>query len=144
MKTKEQILEAVKNGRESQTLDGRDYSRLSLYFGKEDLNTFGMTLKDPDKPWVQYELTEAAILEDLKTDLDFAFEKALDKRGLSAGMMYEVIKMWMWVLDDPLQYCEDYAQYGLPFLKKVALEYSLPNPIGEAVGDEFEYSAEAE
>jgi hypothetical protein len=80
--------------------------------------------------------------------LAFAFEKALNKRGISAGMMFHVVKMWMWVLDeheDLVNWPDDYyAQYGLPLFKAVALRYDLPNEIGDDEGDEFVYSSEAD
>lgn len=73
----------------------------------------------------------------LASDLEFAFEKALGQRGISASVMNDVIKMWMWVLDDEeLANCEEYAQYGLPLLKKVAVKYGLPNEIGDDYGNE--------
>jgi hypothetical protein len=70
----------------------------------------------------------------------------LDKRGISAGLMYEVVKMWMWVLEDDLQNHneEDYAQYGLPLLKAVAVKYEFKNEIGDDYGNEWKYSTESE
>ena len=143
MKTLEEILSY-----ESNALDGRDLGRLASFMTKEQLTAKGLTLKDPDKEWTPKEYTREAILECLKSDLAFAFDKALGKRGLSAGMMFMVIKMWMWVLDEHQDLVnwsnDDYAQYGLPFLKAVALRYDLPNEIGDDEGDEFVYSSEAD
>lgn len=140
MKTQQDVLEAVKNGKKSECLDGRDFVRLSAFFDASALPTLGLVLKEgadwPEpKAW-----TEENIKEQLKHDVEFGFEKALDKRGLSAGSMYEVVKMWMWILDDPLQYNEDYAQYGLPLFKAVAVKYGFENPIGEEAGNEDKYS----
>lgn len=143
MKTMEEIL-----AYESSTLDGRDLGRLAIFMTKEQLTSKGMTPKNPDQEWVPQEFTREAVLKCLKGDLEFAFEKALDKRGISASMMYHVIKMWMWVLDeheDLVNWPDDYyAQYGLPLFKAVALRYDLPNEIGDDEGDEFEYSSEAD
>ena len=44
------------------------------------------------------------ILKQLEEDVDFGFEKALNQRGLSAPAMYIVVRMWMWILEDDLQY----------------------------------------
>ena len=64
--------------------------------------------------------TRENILEALQSDVAFGFEKALDKRGLSSGMMFEVVKMWNWILneDDELANWGDdnYAMYGLPIV----------------------------
>lgn len=141
MKTREQILEAIKGGKESQALDGRDFLRLTNYFPSSDWEVFGIGLKEGKEPPPVREFTEENILENLESDLEFAFEKALDKRGLSASAMNGVITMWLWVLDDPLQDFEEYAEYGLPLLKAVAVKYGFENPIGEDAGNEETYAA---
>lgn len=140
MLTRKQVLEAVKNGRESECLDSRDYSRLTEFFNFKHLADFGFTLKEgaipPKKclPW-----TENEILKHLKSDVSFGFEKALNQRGISSSLMYEVVKMWMWILEDDLQSFGEYAQYGLPLFKAVALEYGFDNPIGDDTGSEHKY-----
>lgn len=142
-KTRDRILEEIKAGRKSQCMDSRDYLRLGMFFPAEDLPTLGFELK-PDADLAAkktLELNRENILTQLGEDLSFAFEKAIGKRGLSAGFMYEVVKMWMWVLDDDLQDFEEYEQYGLPFLKAVALKFGFPNPIGEDDGNEDKYAA---
>lgn len=142
MKTIDEILKY-----ESQALDGRDISRLDSFMSLDQLKVADLTPTNPEK-WEPEEFSRENVLERLKTDLSFAFEKALNKRGLSAGMMFSVIKMWMWVLDeheDLVNWSDDnYAQYGLPYLKAVALRYNLENPIGDDVGDEPQYSADWE
>lgn len=75
----------------------------------------------------------------------FGFEKALDKRGLSAEAMHEVVRMWLWILEDELyesaeKAYSDYVHYGLPQLKKVAVKYGFPNEIGDNYGNEAQYS----
>lgn len=136
-----QVLEAIKAGRESECLDGRDYGRLTNFFLVEDWPTLGFTLKEgkeaPEpRPWTQEE-----VISQLRLDVDFGFKKALGRRGISASFMYSTVKMWMWVLEDDLQHMEEYAQYGLPLFKAVAVKYGFDNPIGEDNGDEYEYSS---
>ena len=124
-------------------LDGRDVERLAGFVPFERWPEIGVSLKEgadpsdvqPPEPW-----TAEAIIAQLREDVDFGFEKALNKRGLSASMMNEVVKMWLWVLDDPLQDHDDYAQYGLPLLKAVAVKYGFENPIGNDSGSEHKYS----
>lgn len=147
MLTKNQVLEQIKSGKRSETLDGRDYLRLSDFFEDEHLETLGFCLKDNSQKRTVLEWTEGNILKKLELDVEFAFEKALDKRGLSAGFMHSVVKMWMWILEDhELHNLADeiYAQYGLPFLKAVAVKYGLKNEIGDDEGNEFKYSADAD
>ncbi len=143
MKTQQQIIDALSN-KKSACLDGRDFYRLVEYFPESDLHLFGYELNDksPDYKWTPKEYTEANIIEQMKKDVDFGFEKALNQRGISSSLMYEVVKMWMWVLDDELQDFDSYAQYGLPLFKAVAVKYGFDNPIGDDDGDEYKYSAE--
>lgn len=148
MLTREQILEQVKAGRDSECLDGRDYSRLTSFFPVEDWAVFGIKPREGFDPATHKvkDWTRANILSELTGDLAFGFEKALDKRGISAGFMHSCVKMWMWVLEDPLydQADELYTEYALPFFKAVALEYGLSNEIGDDAGDEHKYSAEGD
>jgi hypothetical protein len=144
MLTQTQIINEIQDGRKSQCLDGRDLGRLAEFFPVSDWPALGFSLADgadhpAPRPW-----TEDEVKTQLACDLAFAFEKALGKRGISAGFMNDVIKMWMWVLEDDLQNMEEYAQYGLPLLKAVAVKYGLPNEIGDDDGDEYKYSAEAD
>lgn len=141
MKTQKEIIDAVKNGKGSQAIDGRDFSRLVEFFPATDLPVFGFTLNE-GKPWTPKEWTEENIRAQLKLDVDFGFEKALGQRSISAGLMYEVVKMWMWVLDDPLQDHDSYAMYGLPLFKAVAVKYGFENPIGDDEGSEGKYDTQ--
>lgn len=144
MKTLEQVLEAIKLGKSSECLDGRDFYRLCEFIPVKHWEVLGFNAKKGVKmeDIKIKEWTEENIKSQLKGDLEFAFEKALNKRGISSSFMFEVIKMWMWALDDPLQYYDDknYAMYGLPLYKAVALKYELPNPIGEDSGSEEKYN----
>lgn len=143
MKTKKQILDAVKNGKKTQAIDERDFSRLVDFFPIKDWEIFGFEVKaecDKNKIPPPEKLTKKNVLSHLKSDLEFAFEKALNKRGISSSCMYEVIKMWLWVLDDELADFDNYAMYGLPLYKAVALKYNLENPIGKDSGDEDKYN----
>jgi len=144
MLTREQILEAVVNkDKTMQCLDGRDFSRLIMFFPSEDWIHFGFTVKEGETPPAPQEWTRENILAQLKNDVDFGFEKALGKRGISASFMYEVVKMWMWVLEDKeLLELDEYAQYGLPLFKAVAVKYGFPNPIDDDTGSESHYSNE--
>jgi hypothetical protein len=139
MLNKKQILEAIEADKESQCLDGRDFGRLCDFFPVEDWGKLGASLKEGAKPPRAKPLTKQNILKQLKHDLEFAFEKALNQRGISSSLMYEVIKMWMWVLEDSLQDWDEYSMYGLPLYKAVALKYGFNNPIGKDYGNESKY-----
>lgn len=140
MKTKEQVMQACLNRELNDSLDRRFAGRFSYFCNKDEIKELGFTLKEGEvittKEW-----TEENVLAQLKKDVAFGFEKALDQRGLSASAMNSCILCWMWVLEDELQGFEQYAQYGLPLLKAVAVKYGFENPIGDDSGSEDKYAA---
>ena len=77
----------------------------------------------------------------LKEDVDFSFEKALDQRGLSSGMMFKCVKFWNNVFEEGLEDWDDdnYAMYGLLLFKATAVKYDWNNPIGNDYGNESKY-----
>lgn len=141
MKTLEQV---IKNYKDS-TLDGRQTTRLAQFLTADQLSKFGLELEEgvtaeeynkTVKPF-----TRENVLAQLQDDVDFGFEKALNKRGLSAGMMFECVRFWNWVLEEGLEDWDEnnYAMYGLPLFKATAVKYGWYNPIGDDYGDEEEY-----
>lgn len=136
----------------SNCLDGRDMNRL---YGFIDWNTLQQypALKEGikeeylnEEKWMsevfEQEYTRENVLKQLERDVAFGFDKALDQRGISASLMYEVVKMWCWVLNDSeeLYNWDNYAYYGLPLFKAVAVYYGFPNEIGDDDGNEEKYN----
>ncbi len=141
MKTLQEVIE-----RDSNCMDGRDFARLGEFMTLEQLESIGLTPKKELKAtWAPKAWKRETVLEQLTRDLGFAFEKALDKRGISADLMLEVVSMWVFALDDEgirdFAFDDNYAQYGLPCLKAVALHYNLPNPLGDDAGTEEHYAS---
>jgi len=136
MKTYEYLLEYFKN---PECIDYRDANRLAMFITKEDLKKLGVKKLKNHKP---VPFTRENVLKQLEEDLGFAFEKALDKRGISSGLMFEVIRMWNNILEEGLENWpdEEYAMYGLPLYKATALKYGFDNPIGEDTGSEDYYN----
>lgn len=133
-------LEQIKSDYKSKTLDGRDLGRLIQFIPEKELSDFGIKLKEEYVgKHESIPLTKENVLKQLRDDVDFGFEKALNCRGISAGMMYEVVAMWNWVLEEGLEDFEDYAQYGLPLFKATAVKYGFDNPIGDDDGNESKY-----
>lgn len=133
------------NGAHQEFLDARMGSRLSDWLPAARYGEVGLKLRedvDPAKieffdsqikPW-----NAETVAEQITQDVAFAFEKALDQRGISASLMHSVCMGWARILGfeiDP----DDYAQYGLPGIKALALALQLPNPIGDDRGDEEKY-----
>jgi hypothetical protein len=138
MKTLEQIKKEYK----TTCMDGRDFSRLAIFLSNEDLLDLGLSLAKASENFQPKEFNRDNVLAQLKNDVSFGFEKALDQRGLSASLMFNVVKMWNWILKEGLEDWDDknYAQYGLPLFKATAMKYGWPNPIEDDVGNESRYS----
>lgn len=138
MKTLNQVMEQYTSG----TIDGRDISRLADFIPEHSLVRFGITLKEEFVgKHVAKDFTRENVLAQLREDVAFGFEKALNKRGISAGCMHGVVMMWNWVLEEGLEGFDEYAQYGLPLFKATAVKYGFDNPIGNDAGNESKYSA---
>lgn len=136
MKTIGQVLSCYK----SRTLDGRDLGRFCRFLTTEQVKEIGFTIRER----VTHEsipFTRENILKQLEKDVEFGFEKALDHRGISAGLMFEVVMMWNWILEEGLEDFseENYAMYGLPLFKATAVKYGFENPIGDDEGVEDKY-----
>lgn len=147
MKTLDEILKIQK----SNCIDGRDTRRLFQFIDWKTLQKHPELMKNITKEYLNeerwmndiyvHEFTRENVLQELREDLAFAFTKALDKRGLSSAMMFEVVKMWCWILEDSKELAEwsYYKYYGLPLFKAVAEYYGFPNAIGNDNGDEEYY-----
>ena len=137
-------LEQVKAHYKTNTLDGRDITRLSRFLPLEDWEHFGLSLREGVSPEdvKQTPFTRENVLDQLREDVAFGFEKALNQRGISSSLMFQVVSMWNWILEEGLEnFSEDnYAQYGLPLFKATAVKYGFDNPIGEDSGSEDKYS----
>lgn len=141
MRALEEVIAAYESKQREQCLDGRDLHRLIRFVPESDLARLGVTLKQEYVgTHVAEEFTREAVLAQLAGDVAFGFEKALDQRGLSAGLMAEVVQLWNWVLDEGLADFNEYPQYGLPIFKATAVKYGLPNPIGDDTGSEYKYA----
>lgn len=146
MLTQEQVLEAIKSGHQFQCLDRRDLARLSDFFPISQWETLGIKInpKYDQSTFVQKEWILENVLEQLKNDVSFGFEKALNRRGISSSLMYEVVKMWLWILEDDLKDFNEYSMYGLPLFKKVAIKYGFPDEIDGYDGIESRFSEDYE
>lgn len=106
-------LDEIVNNYEEWSVD----DRLAQFLTQEQLEKIGFKWNS-DEPYPEpKEWTRENILSQLKEDVEFGFEKALDKRGISASLMFAVVLRWNRVLEEGLEdYPEDnYAMY-LPLL----------------------------
>lgn len=145
VRNKQEILHRLKY-HESDAIDGRDMARLLAYVTLDEVCEAVPELQEKGaEPWETTPLTREAVLKAFERDLAFAFEKALDQRGISADCMFHVVRAYGWLLkDDEIANWPDdkYAQYGLPLLKRAADKYGFPNRIGSDSGTEAKYASE--
>lgn len=145
MKTLQEIINNYKEW--EMFLDDRFGARLCSFLTAEQAKAIRFEFKPEyaathkPLPW-----TRENILAQLEKDVDFGFYKALNKRGISSELMFDVVQRWNKVLEEGLEnFSEDnYAQYGLPLFKATAVKYGFANPIGNDTGSEYKYSAEAD
>lgn len=142
MKTIEEILSNYE--KEWATfLDDRFGGRLTQFLTEEQIESIGFKLKEEFKgKHVPVKWTRENILKQLEQDVEFGFEKALDQRSISSGLMFDVVLKWNRVLEEGLENWNEnnYAMYGLPLFKATAVKYGWDNPIGDDSGSESKYN----
>ncbi len=135
-------LETIKQHYKSETIDGRDLLRLAQFIPENELSDFGLSVKEGNEGKHEHiPLTRENVLKQLKKDVAFGFEKALSQRGISSSLMWDVVSMWNWILEEGLEDFDDYAYYGLPLFKATAVKYGFDNPIGDDYGNERIYGS---
>lgn len=139
MKTIEEIIKNYENYETS--IEDRFGRRLCQFLTREQMVRIGFELGG-NVDNIPKEWTRENIINQLKSDVEFGFEKALDKRGISSSLMFSVVMSWNKVLEEGLEdWDEDnYRYYGLPLFKATALKYGFDNPIGDDYGDECKYN----
>ena len=70
------------------------------------------------------------VLKQLKEDVEFGYEKAVNERGISSSLMYMVVLDWCKVLDNEFSNwtANDYGDYGKPLFIAVANKYGWTLP----------------
>jgi len=139
MKTLEEAITYL-NG-DNDTFDSRCANRLCKFCTKDQIKRLECEFTSPEAEQAHQPIawTREAILVQLANDVEFGFEKALDQRGISAGLMASVVQFWNWVLEEGLEDFDSYRYYGLPIFKATAVKYGFPNPIGDNAGNEPMY-----
>lgn len=138
MKTIEEIIKNYENYETS--IEDRFGRRLCQFLTREQMVKIGFELEE-GIDHTPAEWTRENIINQLKSDVEFGFEKALNKRGISSSLMFSVVMSWNKVLEEGLEdWDEDnYRYYGLPLFKATALKYGFDNPIGDDYGNEYKY-----
>ncbi len=80
--------------------------------------------------------TEENIIAQLKEDVEFGIEKATNHRGISANLMFDVVKSWCKILENGLDK-SDYGWYGDTLFKAVNDYYNFDLVNKDTFDDEF-------
>ena len=151
-------LDEILSNFNSNCLDGRDKYRLLKFIPWDIVKNYPDFLDDVSDEYCNEEkwtsevysvpFTRENVLNQLRSDVEFGFEKALNKRGISASLMFDVVRMWNWVLNEDEELTnwpsERYGMYGLPLFKATAVKYGFPNEIGDDEGNESYYNEDVD
>jgi hypothetical protein len=136
MKTFEEIAQYY-NKHKAEDLLGFTGEVLLAYLPFEHAQPFLIDgAKSEDWPTLPY--TSADVIKDMKEYMAFAWDKAQNHRGISAGRSIEKMCAYLWLLDDERTLIfarsdSNYAQYGVPVLKKICEVYGFPIPDGQDI-----------
>lgn len=128
MRTQQDILNRIKEI-EDDDFFGAIRSDLIQFLIYENAKTFlkeGVTKEEWSHS--RKDLTREGVIAEISKYMPFAWDKANNCRGLSAGRSIDHMKAYLWLLEDTelLQYAEDnYTLYGKPILKKICEKYGI-------------------
>lgn len=82
--------------------------------------------------WAPSEYTIESIVRKMADYMEFAWDKAINERGLSASRSIEHYIAWLWLIGDTdaVEFAQDesnYPMYGKPILRYIAERYGFEN-----------------
>lgn len=101
-------------------MEDRFGARFTDFCTEEQAASIGWHAKEGYKWPDPKEWTEDNVLEQLKRDVEFGWEKACDERGISSALMYEVCRAWCKVLENDFANFDSYEPYGKPLFYRLA------------------------
>ena len=104
-------------------LDTRFTKRLMSFLPSSEWEKFGYEYTG-EKAFVPKEWTEENVLAQLKEDVEFGIEKAVNHRGISASLMFCTVQGWCKVLENGLE-DTDYGWYGDKLFRAVDEKYNF-------------------
>lgn len=102
--------------------DRRFTKRFLDFVPTEEYEKYGFKYTGEEE-LVPKEWTEENILEQLKRDVEFGYEKAVDKRGISSELMAMVVNAWCKVLQNGLNLNGNDGYYHIKQFTTVAKHY---------------------
>lgn len=110
MKTLDYVKNHIGEFEEDYIFDRRFTKRFIEFLHVEEWEQFGFGYCG-EGSYVPKEWTEENILVQLKRDVEFGYQKAINERGLSSGLMCMVVRAWCKVLENGLELDDDGTGY---------------------------------
>jgi len=129
MKTIEQIVEKIRQP-DARDIFGTVTSDLLSFLPFAQAREF-LKPEITDEVWASggypHPLTEENVIGEIKRYMPFAWEKANDCRGLSAGRSLQHMQTWLWLLDadEAAAGLDNYSHYGKPQLRAICEELGI-------------------
>ena len=118
-------------------MEDRFGKRFASFLSEEQMKQIGLELKEEYKgKHIPKVWNEENVLAQLKEDVAFGIEKALDHRGISASLMFDVCRAWCVVLENGLENTE-YGWYGDKLFKALDQKYKFGLINEETFSKEF-------
>lgn len=139
MKTLEYVKNHIDEFERDDYLDKRFTRRFLDFIEESEWEKFGFRRTDDyEKQHKPKAWTEENILSQLKSDVAFGIEKALDHRGISSELMAMVCLAWLDVLEDEDIDRNLYGWYGSKLFKAIDKKYGF-DLINEDTFDDYFY-----
>ena len=133
MKTLDYVLNNYDNF--SVPLEDRLGKRLCQFLTAEQMEHIGFEYTG-EAELQPIEWNEENILNQLKKDVEFGIEKAINHRGISASLMFEVCKGWCIILENGLE-DTDYGWYGCNLFEAINDRYQFGLVTADTFNKEF-------
>lgn len=103
-------------------VDRRFTRRFLQFIPTDEWETYGFRYTGTE-PYVPKEWTKENILAQLREDVEFGYEKAINERGISSELMAMVVEAWCNVLENGLDLDGDDGWYHIRQFITVAKHY---------------------
>lgn len=135
MKTLDYVKKHIDEIEQDKLLDTRFTKRFIDFIPTTEWEQFGYKYTGNEE-YIPKEWTEENILAQLRNDTEFAIEKAMNHRGISASLMNGVLISWCIVLENGLENT-DYGWYGDKLIKEIDKMYGFGLVTEDTFDDEF-------
>lgn len=121
MKTVEEVKKRIENA----LADKIECTFIQMCHNQHPLMMFVADYYKPEFKNEVVPLTEENVIKEMQEYIGFAFQKARDRRGISAERSIWKFRQWLWALDDTEITDFSYEDYGISLLTRIAEKYKL-------------------